>query len=67
MTVQQAIIHPDGKFIGVLRVGLLTSQLDHIAQRSRGFRENADGGDAHVVFVCDTDGRLVTRAGRRIA
>ena len=63
VTVQQAIVDPDGKFIGVLRVGLLTSQLDHIAQRSRGFRENADGGDAHVVFVCDTDGRLVTRCG----
>jgi adenylate cyclase len=63
VTVQQAIVDPAGKFIGVLRVGLLTSQLDHIAQRSRGFRENADGGEAHVVFVCDTDGRLVTRCG----
>ena len=63
VTVQQAIVDPDGRFIGVLRIGLLTSQLDQLAQRSRGFRENADTEDAHVVFVCDSDGRLVTRCG----
>jgi adenylate cyclase len=63
VTVQQAIRDPSGRFIGVLRIGLLTSQLDRLAQRSRGFGGEERAEDAHVVFVCDSEGRLITRCG----
>jgi adenylate cyclase len=58
VSVQQVVIDAAGKFLGVLRVGLLTEQL----QRAVALRLVPDGvPDPHRIFLCDTDGRLITR------
>lgn len=49
----QAITTAEGKFLGVLRVGLLTRQLDDAIARLT--------DSAHRIFLCDTEGRLITR------
>jgi adenylate cyclase len=60
VSVQQVVIDATGAFLGVLRVGLLTEQL----QRAVALRLSPDGvPDPHRIFLCDTDGRLVTRLG----
>ncbi len=46
-----------GKLLGVLRVGLLTGELDTIVRLPASPRE----GDPHLVFLCDDRGRLITR------
>jgi adenylate cyclase len=56
MTVQQAILDGE-RAIGVVRVGLLTEQIDRATRVHVG-----EEGDPHLVFVCDATGRLVTRA-----
>jgi len=44
-----------GGFLGVLRAGLLTEQVDELMRR-----ESAERAP-HRVFICDEEGRLVTR------
>ncbi|HEY2714287.1 MAG TPA: adenylate/guanylate cyclase domain-containing protein [Chthoniobacterales bacterium] len=58
VSVQQTINDSAGKFAGVLRVGLLTNELDRAVQLKIG-----TGGtiDPHRIFICDAMGRLVTR------
>lgn len=58
VSVQQAIMDASGRFVGVLRAGLLTQQLDGIVRQPL----VAGGqGDPHRTFLCDSDGRLITR------
>jgi adenylate cyclase len=59
MTVQKAIFVPDigsaaGRFVGVLRAGLVSDTLDRIGA-------GAASGDPHRLFICDVAGRLITR------
>ena len=56
VTVQKAI-EDRSAFIGVVRVGLWTDQLDSIAK----LKLTDEPGDPHRVFICDRDGKLVTR------
>jgi adenylate cyclase len=65
VSVQQAITDSAGAFLGVLRVGVLAEQLDdamklHLAP--------AGQVDPHRIFLCDNQGRLITRImpGERI-
>ena len=51
----KAIEDAAGDFLGVLRVGLLTQQVDELTRR-----ESAERAP-HVIFICDEEGRLVTR------
>ena len=60
ITVQQAVPDAAGRFAGVLRVGLLTERVDEIA-RMRVDEPGAD--DPHRVFLCDAQGRLLSRLG----
>ena len=57
VSVQQAITDAGGKFVGVLRVGLLTRQLDRAVQLRLA---PAGQADPHRIFICDAQGRLVT-------
>ena len=57
VSVQQAITDADGKFAGVLRVGLLTQQLDRSVQLRLA---PAGWTDPHRIFICDAQGRLIT-------
>src|SRR6476469_7700441 len=58
MTVQKAIFgnnrHGGARFIGVLRAGIVSAALDRL-----GIAPPA--GDPHRLFLCDANGRLVTR------
>ncbi len=58
MTVQKALEGRSGGFLGVLRVGLLTEQIDEATSPKRA-PEDADADSR--VFLCDASGRLVTR------
>ena len=51
----KAIEDRAGDFLGVLRVGLLTQQLDELTRRESAKRA------PHLIFICDDDGRLVSR------
>ncbi len=77
VTVQKAIAGADGRFLGVLRVGVLAEQLDAMCQVCRigasgppvtgmpinGMAVGGDRGDddPHRIFICDKQGRLITR------
>jgi adenylate cyclase len=58
VSVQQAVTDAAGNFAGVLRVGLLTQQLDEKVRLPL-----ALGGeiDPHRTFLCDEQGQLITR------
>ncbi len=58
VSVQQTINDSAGQFAGVLRVGLLTTELDRAVQLKIG---GGDEADPHRIFICDAMGRLVTR------
>ena len=51
----KAIEDRAGDFLGVLRVGLLTEQVDELTRR-----ESAERAP-HLIFICDEEGRLVSR------
>lgn len=58
VSVQQVVTDAEGQFVGVLRVGLLTEQLDRAVQ----LKMTPDSmPDPHRIFLCDDEGRLVTR------
>ena len=58
VSVQQVVQDAAGKFLGVLRVGLLAGQLDKAVR----IKLTPEGQtDPHRIFICDTEGRLVTR------
>ena len=57
VSVQQAITDADGRFIGVLRAGLLARHLD---EKIRPANQANGQHDPHLTFICDEDGRLIT-------
>ena len=58
VSVQKVINTANGRFLGVLRVGLRTRQLD----RAVSIRLEPPGeNDPHHIFLCDARGRLITR------
>ncbi|HTG53068.1 MAG TPA: adenylate/guanylate cyclase domain-containing protein, partial [Candidatus Tectomicrobia bacterium] len=57
VSVQQAMTDADGEFVGVLRVGLLTQQLDRSVQLPLATNGH---NDPHRIFICDAQGRLIT-------
>jgi adenylate cyclase len=63
LTLQKAIEDASGRFLGVLRIGLLTSELDGIAQMRV---EDGNDGDPHRValLVVDGGGSAVHLIGR---
>jgi adenylate cyclase len=58
MTVQKAVFDGHDRFLGVLRVGLLTQAIDR-ATRIRAIEDV--GADPHRIFLCDARGRLLSR------
>ena len=58
VSVQQVITDAAGEFAGVLRVGLLAKRVD---QRVQGAMNTEEASDTQRVFICDEDGRLITR------
>jgi adenylate cyclase len=64
MTVQKAIFASNGtnagRFVGVLRAGLVSDTLDRIGAFS-------PASDPHRILICDAAGRLVTRLSPRDA
>ncbi|MDB4793547.1 adenylate/guanylate cyclase domain-containing protein [Methylacidiphilales bacterium] len=61
VSVQKAIEDSHAHFIGVLRVGLMKSQIDgavqlHITDQME--------SDPHLIFLCDNQGRLITGFGK---
>ena len=58
VSVQQVVTDVAGEFVGVLRVGLLTQQLDRAVQLKLA---PAGQADPHRIFICDAAGHLITR------
>ncbi len=58
VSVQQTVSDASGKFAGVVRVGLLTEQLDRAVQLKL---TSAKEDDPHQIFLSDPEGRLITR------
>lgn len=58
VSVQQVVTDAAGKFLGVLRVGLLAREL-HAAVQLKLSAGRAE--DPHRIFICDAEGRLITR------
>lgn len=57
-SLQRTVTDASGNFLGVLRVGLFSKQIDTISQFK--LIPN-DPNDPHVVFITDSSGELVTR------
>jgi adenylate cyclase len=51
-----------GNFVGVLRIGLMKSQIDGAVQQHI---TRPHEGDPHLIFICDRDGRLITGFSNR--
>lgn len=58
VSVQQVVTDAAGGFVGVLRVGLLAPQLDRALKSPM---TAAGAVDPHRIFICDPEGRLITR------
>jgi adenylate cyclase len=58
VSVQKVVTDAAGEFVGVLRVGLLTQQLDRAVQLRLA---SAGQPDPHRIFICDAAGHLITR------
>src|SRR5436190_6526883 len=54
VSVQQVVSDAAGQFAGVLRVGLLADQLDHLVQLNMA---SSGREDPHRIFICDAEGR----------
>ena len=62
LSAQRTIEDAAGRFAGVLRVGLFKSEIDGaVRQEVSGVMK----GDPHLIFLCDTQGRLITGWGSR--
>ncbi|GMV80325.1 MAG: hypothetical protein AMXMBFR7_15090 [Planctomycetota bacterium] len=59
LTVQQALVDAEGKFLGVLRAGFATEELDRITQ----VRLAEGAADPHRVFLVNGYGGLLTGLG----
>ncbi len=60
VSVQKTIEDTHAKFAGVLRVGLLKDRIDRTVQLHLA---DTMGHDPHLIFLCDSDGRLITGFG----
>ena len=60
VSVQKTIEDGQGKFVGVLRIGMMKSLIDRAVQQHL---SQGDGQDPHMIFLCDNDGRLITGFG----
>ena len=60
VTVMKAIEDARGEFVGVVRAGLLTEQLDEVSRLA--VTDAPD--DPHRIFLADEQGRLISRIGR---
>ena len=58
VTVQRALTDRSGEVIGVVRAGVLSEYLDQLVHQR--VADN-DPDDPHRVFICDPQGRLITR------
>ncbi|MEA3210802.1 MAG: adenylate cyclase [Chthoniobacter sp.] len=58
VSVQQVVSDAAERFVGVLRVGLLTQELDRAVQLTM---TSGGAADPHRIFICDPQGRLITR------
>jgi adenylate cyclase len=58
VSVQETVSDASGNFAGVVRVGLLTEQLDRAVQLKL---TSPNENDPHRIFLCDPEGRLITR------
>jgi adenylate cyclase len=58
VTVMKTIEDAAGGFLGVARIGLLARQID---DEIAAIQINADAADPFRIFVCDAQGRLITR------
>jgi len=54
VSMQKVIEDAQGRFAGVLRVGLMKTQIDHAVQLHM---------ESHQIFICDNEGRLITGFG----
>jgi hypothetical protein len=62
VSVQKTIEDSQGHFAGVIRVGLMKSEIDGAVER----HITAPGeDDPHLIFICDKQGRLITGFGNR--
>jgi adenylate cyclase len=62
VSVQKAIEDSSGHFAGVLRVGLMKTEIDGAAQQHV---TGPGEPDSHLIFLCDNEGRLITGFGER--
>jgi adenylate cyclase len=62
VSVQKTIEDSQGHFAGVIRVGLMKSEIDGAVERHI---TTPGEDDPHLVFICDTQGRLITGFGNR--
>ncbi|HEX3346464.1 MAG TPA: adenylate/guanylate cyclase domain-containing protein, partial [Polyangiaceae bacterium] len=58
LTLQKAVDDADGKLFGVVRAALLARTIDAIPRLGA---EDVDPGGPAQVFLCDDEGRLITR------
>jgi len=58
VSLQKSVLDANGEFVGVLRAGLLTDQIDLVTRLKL---DEADPHDPHTVFISDNQGRLITR------
>lgn len=58
LSYMQGLRDQQGRFLGVLRVGLMSSALDRAVKQVSLTRVGVR--DPHRIFVCDTQGRLIT-------
>jgi adenylate cyclase len=60
VSVQKTIEDGQGRFVGVLRIGMMKSLIDRAVQQH--LSEGSER-DPHMIFLCDNDGRLITGFG----
>lgn len=64
VSVQKTIEDGHGKFVGVVRIGLMKSLIDRAVQQHL---TEGNERDPHMIFLCDSDGRLITGFGDKTA
>jgi adenylate cyclase len=62
VSVQKSINDSEVHFVGVLRVGLMKSQIDGAVEPAT---TGLAAGDLHLIFICDNQGRLITGFGKQ--
>jgi len=63
VSVQKSIASPQGRFEGVLRIGLMQAKINGAVQQH--VTTNSGERDPHQIFLCDKQGRLISGFGNR--